>query len=103
MGPVQIVLEKKLTEAYRPVRLEVINESHMHSSRLGAESHFKVQIVSEKFAGLSRVQRQREVHALLGDELKVIHALSLRLITPEEEGAAPAFVSPTCQGRKNHS
>ena len=40
-GAMQETIEGRLNEALRPVHLEVINESHMHSGP-AKESHFKV-------------------------------------------------------------
>lgn len=82
-------LERKIKEALRPVRLDVIDESHLHAghagSRPGGDSHFKVTIVASSFAGKSRLQRQRMVNALLADEFAAgLHALSLITLTPEE-------------------
>jgi BolA protein len=84
-------IEKKLTEAFAPRRLDVVNESHLHSGHAGSpgtgESHFRVTIVSDKFAGLSRVQRHRLVNAMLADELTgPVHALALKTLTPTEAG-----------------
>ncbi len=95
-------LDSKLIAAYAPSHLEILNESHMHSSGLGAESHFKVLMVSEKFAGMSKVQRQREVFSTLSTEMKSIHALSLRLLTAEEWAKdATNFESPLCHSKKS--
>jgi len=53
--------------------------------------HYVAHIVSESFAGRSRVQRHRQVHAAVGDALgREIHAMSLDLKTPEEAGQTPA-------------
>jgi BolA protein len=82
-------IEKKLSEGLKPERLSITDESHLHAghagSRPGGESHFRVEIVSAAFAGLSRVARQRLVYSLLEAELKgPVHALALRTLTPEE-------------------
>jgi BolA family transcriptional regulator, general stress-responsive regulator len=81
--------------------LQIEDESHMHAGRQGQESHFKILMVSPSFVGVSRVQRQRQVQTLLGQEFESgLHALSLRLLTPEEgEAAIHNFKSPSCQGR----
>ncbi|HRK96503.1 MAG TPA: BolA family protein, partial [Rhodospirillales bacterium] len=53
--------------------------------RPGGESHFNVEVVAAAFAGKSRLERQRWVHQILAEELAgPVHALSLRLFTPEE-------------------
>ena len=97
-------IELKLQADLKPIQLEVVNESHLHSSGLGAESHFKVLVVSEAFQALSRVRRQQKVYGLLAQELKNgVHALSLRLLTQDEweQGDGEGFQSPNCHSRKN--
>ena len=82
-------IRDKLTAAFAPKALEVLDESHRHSGHAGArpegETHFTVTMVSDSFAGQSRVQRQRAVYQVLDAELKErVHALALNLATPEE-------------------
>lgn len=82
-------LRDKLTAAFSPAALEVKDESAMHAghsgSRPGGESHFRVLIVSTAFDGMSRVERQRRIHAVLDTELKgQVHALALSALTPDE-------------------
>jgi BolA protein len=65
------------------------DESARHAGHAGArpegETHFRVRIVSGAFEGLSRVERQRKVHAVLKVELVGrVHALSLTTLTPDE-------------------
>jgi BolA family transcriptional regulator, general stress-responsive regulator len=89
MGPVQSTLRAKLSAAFAPVRLDIIDESHRHAGHAGArpegETHFRVEIVAAAFAGKSRVERQRLVYAALAEELKSrVHALQLTTRTPEE-------------------
>lgn len=54
----------------------------------GDGRHFEAVIVSPIFAGLSRVQRQQRVNAVLREhfESEVLHALSMRCLTPDEAG-----------------
>jgi BolA protein len=94
-------IEKKLQSELAPLHLEVTDESHMHSVPEGAESHFKVLVVSDQFAQHKLVGRHRLVNRLLSDELSSgLHALALHTWTPEEwfekGGAAPD--SPECMG-----
>ena len=86
-------IRHKLTAAFAPVALEVEDQSHRHAGHAGAtrddgsqgETHFHVRLVSAAFAGVSRVERQRRVHAALAEELKgPVHALSLTLLAPGE-------------------
>lgn len=88
MGVTQEI-ERKLTAAFAPLRLEIEDQSHLHAGHAGhnpaGESHFRVLLVSAAFAGLSRLERQRAVHRVLAEELSGrVHALSLVARTPEE-------------------
>ncbi|MEQ8817388.1 MAG: BolA family protein [Thalassobaculum sp.] len=81
-------LAAKLTAAFAPVRLEVVDDSHRHAGHAGArpggETHFNVEMVSAAFAGKSRVERHRMVHAVLAEELRdSVHALALKLEAPD--------------------
>jgi BolA protein len=79
----------------------VIDESHMHAVPEGAESHFKLVVVSEQFAEHKLVGRHRLVNQLLRDELDSgLHALALHTWTPEEwfEKGGKVPDSPECMG-----
>ena len=82
-------LKSKLEAAFSPLLLDIKDESARHAghagSREGGETHFRVRIVSQAFAGLSRVERQRRVYAAVAQELaERVHALSLVTLTPDE-------------------
>lgn len=87
MGIIASSIKEKLTKAFNPSQLEVIDESSKHAHHRGAhehaadggsaESHFHVVIVSEAFEGLSRLAKHRAVLEVLEDEIKQIHAFSL--------------------------
>jgi BolA protein len=86
-------MREKLTAAFAPSALEIQDESARHAGHAGAtradgsqgETHFHVRLVSPAFAGVSRVERQRRVHAVLKDELAgPVHALSLTLLAPTD-------------------
>ena len=90
--PAQQRIEAKLTEVFRPARLEVVNESHLHAGHANSpgtgESHFRVLVVSDAFKGKSRVERHRMVNSALDDELAGgVHALAVKAMTPEEAAA----------------
>ena len=77
-------IEAKLTDAFSPTRLDIVDESYLHAGHIGArpegETHFRVEIVSAAFEGASRVERQRMVHRVLADELADrVHALALQV------------------------
>ena len=86
---VETTIREKLTAAFAPTRLDVINESNLHAGHRSSpgtgESHFRVLIVSSAFAGASRVARHRAVNKLLEAELKgKVHALALNVYAPGE-------------------
>ena len=96
-----MTLEQQLIERLQslaPIHLDVINESAGHGGYFpGKESHFKVSIVSDAFAGLRLVQRHQKIYAAAGDLLSPgkIHALAIHAYLPTEwTGTAPA--SPEC-------
>ena len=79
-------VERLLEDAFSPSHLEVRDDSHKHAGHAGArpegETHYHVVIISEAFAGLSRVQQHQRVYAALDSEMqgeKAIHALSMEL------------------------
>ena len=90
MGQIARDIEEKLTVAFGPTRLEVIDDSERHAGHAGArpggESHFNVVIEAPAFAGQSRVQRQRSIHSALSEELAgPVHALSIKAFAPGEK------------------
>ncbi|MDP4650363.1 MAG: BolA/IbaG family iron-sulfur metabolism protein [Haliea sp.] len=98
---VQEHIEKQLIAALAPAHLEVVNESHMHSVPPNSETHFRVVVASEAFAGKRQVARHQRVYSVLAEQLQgPVHALALHTYSPQEwkerAGAAPA--SPDCLG-----
>ena len=84
---------EKLTKSFAPSALDVVDESHLHEGhaahRPGGETHFRVYIVSEAFAGKSRLARHRMVNEALASELADrVHALAIRTTAPGEDGGA---------------
>ncbi len=82
-------ITRKLTEAFAPQELKVIDESHQHQGhggwREGGETHFRVNIVSGVFSGKSRLERHRLVNAALAQELADrVHALAIAARAPGE-------------------
>lgn len=82
-------ISAELEQAFHPLQLEIIDESHLHAGHAGSrpegETHFRVLIVSETFSGESRVMRQRKIYTALDSLLQTrIHALQLSAFTPEE-------------------
>jgi BolA protein len=81
-----------ISAKFKPLSLEIIDESGKHAGHAhrmglgeGGETHYQLKMVSESFAGLSRVSRSRAVHEALAGEFSTgLHALSLVLKTPAE-------------------
>jgi BolA protein len=83
------IITEKLTEAFAPQSVRVIDESHQHAGhtghREGGETHFRVYIVSRAFEGKSRVDRHRLINAALASELASgVHALAIHAAAPDE-------------------
>ena len=86
-------IREKLTQAFAPEALDVMNDSHLHASHASSpgtgESHFSIKVVSAAFDGKSRVERHRMVNDVLAEELSGrIHALAISALTPEEGARA---------------
>jgi len=86
---VETTIRNKLMVALRPTRLDVVNESHLHAGHRSSpgtgESHFRVLIVADAFAGKSRVERHRLVNEALAEEMKGrVHALAVTTYAPGE-------------------
>ena len=79
MGVTKEQVEASLTSKMNPSRLEVVDTSG------GCGASFVIEIVSEKFEGKRLLERHRLVNAALEEELKEIHALSIKkALTPEQ-------------------
>jgi BolA protein len=79
----------KLTEAFSPQSLKVVDESHQHEGhaghREGGQTHFRVYIVSDVFKGKTRIERHRMINAALSGELAAgVHALAIHAAAPGE-------------------
>lgn len=95
--PVYTAITQKLTRALAPTVLNVIDESAMHAGHVGnpsrgdpsAETHFRVEIVSDAFEGKRQVMRHRMIYDALSEEMdNPIHALQLKTKTPSEVSSA---------------
>ena len=77
-----------IASALGPASLEVEDESHKHAGHEGARDgrgHFRVDVVSAAFAGMTPIARHRAVYAAVGELMTTdIHALAIRARTPGE-------------------
>ncbi|MBI4274906.1 MAG: BolA family transcriptional regulator [Rhizobiales bacterium] len=85
------LITEKLTKAFAPESLKVVDESRQHEGhsghRPGGETHFRVYIMSNAFYGKSRLERHRMINAILSAELQGgIHALAIHAAAPGEGG-----------------
>ena len=86
------LIVEKLTNAFAPASLDVVDESDRHTGHAGhresGETHFRVHIVAEVFRGKSRLERHRMINETLVGELEGgVHALAIHASAPGEGGA----------------
>jgi BolA protein len=89
--PTADLITKKLTEAFSPQSLKVVDESHQHEghagSRPGGQTHYRVYIVAQAFKKKTRVERHRMINRTLSSELEGgVHALAIHAAAPGEDG-----------------
>ena len=70
-------MQAKLQKEFEPVQCEV-------QDPLGDQSHVQIFIVSEKFEGKLPLAKQRMVNAVIKDEIKMIHAVTIEAKTPKQ-------------------
>lgn len=77
-------IEDNIKDNINTTSLNVINNSHLHSGHAGddgsGETHFKIEISSKDFDGLSRIKQHQKVNKILKDEFeKGLHALEIKI------------------------
>ena len=81
-------IRERLTAAFAPQQLEIVDDSHKHAGHAGARGggHFTVTVVADAFAGKGLVERHRMIYAALSELMQQneVHALSIQARTPEE-------------------
>lgn len=92
-GPIELGIKTKILDSFKPSFFTIDNDSWKHSGHHGlrgaanvTESHFRMTIVSDEFAGKSQPARHRMVYKLLDEEIKEkgLHAIQLKTKTPDE-------------------
>jgi BolA protein len=83
------VITEKLTTAFAPASLRVVDESHQHEGHSGhqpgGQTHYRDYIVSEAFRGKSRIDRHRMINQTRARELaEGVHALAIHASAPGE-------------------
>jgi BolA protein len=81
-------IRQRLEQSLDPLELSIKDQSQLHVGHEGArdgKGHFDITVVSQAFAGVSRVTRHRMVYDALRDLLESdIHALRINAYAPSE-------------------
>ncbi len=82
-------ITEKITKALSPDQISVEDESHLHAGHIGSrpegETHFRLTVVSDRFKGMTPVNRHRLINETLVEELQgPVHALAIKAMTPDE-------------------
>ena len=74
-------IEELLTLAFKPVFLQVIDDSHQHAGHAGASQggHYRVIIASTAFDGRKLLESHRMVYQALEPVKSSIHALAIKI------------------------
>lgn len=82
------LIRSRLEAAFDPDELDVVDDSRRHVGHAGARDgrgHFRVRILSRRFAGKRTIERHRMVYAALGPLMQTdIHALGLVALSPDD-------------------
>ena len=75
-------IHRRLTEAFAPTELQIVDQTHLHAGHVGSRStgggHYVVTIAAAAFAGKTPVERHRMVYDALRDLMRgEVHALSI--------------------------
>ena len=97
---IKLKIIDRLNSVFRPLYIDLINESHMHNVPENSETHFKLIIVSDLFKDLSLVKRHQKVYESLGTTMENIHALSMSTYNKDEYELNPKIIdSPECANK----
>jgi len=74
--------------ALEPLRLDIVDDSAKHAGHAGAKGgggHYRMTIVSARFAGRGTMERHRLIYDTLASMMRgEIHALTIKALTPED-------------------
>ena len=83
------LVQEKILAHVAGAHVEVTDESRHHAGHVGSQdytvSHIRVLVISDRFAGMSRLGRWRLLHEVLADEIKMVHSVSFFLVTSDEQ------------------
>ena len=103
--PLRERITQKLTEAFAPESLLVVDESSRHEGhaghRPGGETHFRVHIVADAFRGKTRIERHRMINAALSGELvRIVAEETVRATKPAIDLPLPPTKPITARGSR---
>jgi len=79
---------RELLAALEPLALDIFDDSALHAGHEGSKSgggHYRLNIVSPRFAGENTLARHRLIYATLGPLMhRDIHALAIAALAPGE-------------------
>ena len=102
MDTIETRIQDLLLTKFNPTVLNILNESYMHNVPEGAESHFKLVIVTDSFKDISIIKRHKAIYSALEDIIKSIHALSIHPFDEQEYKKNPYIIdSPNCVNKKS--
>lgn len=87
MSQKRIKLIKDALQSLNPIKIEIIDEGHLHVGHAGAKSggHFKLYIISDEFKEKNMIDRHKLIYKKLNVLMKTeVHALSIKAISSEE-------------------
>lgn len=94
---------QQLNQNLNPHYLLVENISYLHTVPHGAETHFKIFVVSDSFMNKKNIDRQRSLHSVLVERMPQIHSITQKTLTISEWtqlGSPKDFDVPECFGGK---
>ena len=83
-------IHDRISASLSPVSLEIVNESHLHAGHQesfdgSGETHLRIRVVADAFEGMSRIDRHRQLNALVADEIaQGLHAIAIEAKAPSE-------------------
>ena len=86
------LMDKIMRDELEATHVEIIDESHLHRGHkaAGGGGHYHLTVVSAKFENAGLIDQRRMVYRALDSAIngspKLIHALQIKSLTPEQWG-----------------
>ena len=87
---IELLIEKKIKKNFPNSNFLIENTSNKHKKHKqnisGEETHFLINLESYKFSKLSKLERQKYLINILGEEIiNKVHSISFKLTAPNEK------------------